>query len=100
MTAVIWKHELKKEPGEQVITAPSDSVFISAQRQEEDIAEAKFYSLQLWASSNLAAIGEYGLKEFKFSVVYTGKPFDDKDCAFIDTVQIDGLVYHVWQVWR
>jgi hypothetical protein len=83
----IYKYPLKTTD-EQVIQMPFGATILSAQCQMKSIC--------VWAIVNTTA----PLENRKFRIFGTGHPFDltPNEFKFIDTVQMDMLVFHVFEV--
>lgn len=83
----IFKYPLALTKG-QTIRVPKRARFLSCQAQNDKPT--------LWAMVDQTN----ELEDVRIRIHGTGHPVPDPDLPFLGTVQIDGLVWHVFQVTR
>lgn len=85
MDQIIYKYTLEAKQGIQKIKIPSGAVFVSTQNQDDKI------TVWVRVSKSMKTLSEYS-----FYIVFTGVELKEDPLAFLATVQIQGLVYHVY----
>lgn len=80
----IYKYQLPDIPGVFILQLPKGSIPLSVGVQHDELV--------LWVMVNEF---EDDL-EYKFRLLITGEDFDETNLKFIGTIQLNGLVYHLF----